>query len=193
MRNSSLRHSHGMKSRVLNFLTALSLLVCVAVVAVWAESYSGPRQVNGGRSPGVSWEVRSEAGRLVVMPTRVYQRLPFGSHIVRPGPRSQLDWLPGLRVTREEGRMRPRVPGEAPPYRFDLPTAGYASFARVEIGYWLPCLLSAALPALWLRRAGHRRRKAREAAGLCPSCGYDLRATPGRCPECGHTAARATT
>ena len=27
-------------------------------------------------------------------------------------------------------------------------------------------------------RAGH---------GLCPSCGYDLRASPGRCPECGAT------
>jgi hypothetical protein len=50
------------------------------------------------------------------------------------------------------------------------------------IPWWAVALLFATSPALavwrrWRSRAAH--------PGLCPACGYDLRATPDRCPECG--------
>jgi hypothetical protein len=70
--------------------------------------------------------------------------------------------------------------------------------------YWfvLPCWIAAALfailPAHQTRAMLRRRRTARRAkAGLCPTCAYDLRATPDRCPECGRIpsprVARAST
>jgi hypothetical protein len=51
------------------------------------------------------------------------------------------------------------------------------------VSLWL--ILLAALAAQ-LAFAHHMRRRNQERlAGLCPSCGYDLRASPERCPECG--------
>jgi hypothetical protein len=46
----------------------------------------------------------------------------------------------------------------------------------------------AVFPCLWLCAAAARlvpRPPWRRRPGLCPNCGYDLRASPGRCPECG--------
>lgn len=50
--------------------------------------------------------------------------------------------------------------------------------------YWALVLLFAGLPTIWLSKWVLRRRCS--IAGLCPSCGYDLRASPEICPECGN-------
>jgi len=55
-------------------------------------------------------------------------------------------------------------------------------FAAVAALAFLPLLVQLALAA---RR--RRQRSARLLRGLCPACGYDLRATPAHCPECGAT------
>lgn len=64
--------------------------------------------------------------------------------------------------------------------------AKYVSGRRaIRIPYWLIALFAVIAPSIWLARLKRRRERDRLHAGLCPTCGYDLRATPDFCPECG--------
>ena len=55
---------------------------------------------------------------------------------------------------------------------------------RLTVPYWGAEIFFLVLPLVvslrWWRGRRNRNRQ-----GLCPTCGFDLRATPDRCPECG--------
>jgi hypothetical protein len=53
----------------------------------------------------------------------------------------------------------------------------------ISVPDWLVLIIVGAYPGWRLFRYLSRRRRYQD--GMCPSCGYDLRATPDRCPECG--------
>ena len=76
--------------------------------------------------------------------------------------------------------------------QFSVAGAGPNSFQDLKRGLafpcWLPAITFGVVPALWIRATRHRRR--RERVGMCPQCGYDLRASRERCPECGTVMGR---
>jgi hypothetical protein len=148
------------------FLLALAWLPCVFVLSLWIRSYWWYDTVawlgGDGRTRHV---VRSELGRL---------------YHIDCSPRTPV----GLGFTTIPARRtRPLLPEPSPADRrwlsshvWPLPSFSWV----IGVPYWLPMLVSA-IPAYGFTRHYRRRRR----PGLCPSCGYDLRATPGRCPECG--------
>jgi hypothetical protein len=66
--------------------------------------------------------------------------------------------------------------------RFSDSVTGGARKLLFVVGYFL---LAVSLCLIFLARRATHRVNRRLAGGLCPNCGYDLRASKDRCPECG--------
>ena len=170
-----------MTRRLLNVLTALSLLLWVAVCVLWVRSYWVWDHVSRHVCAGGAWHV------LAANSNWGYVSFDWGRHAAGDQP---------PRTVRLRRSGPPRSPGPDPLWRrgwtdYVVTRDGpYAMRHAAAHHGWLAGVL-VALPAA--RAVGMARRRSRARTGKCLCCGYDLRATPGRCPECGTIAPTAPT
>ena len=174
--------------------SATSLMLCVAVCALWMRSGHTADTVQFAR--GHELDLYSAEGRLTVRVLQLRTVPPAGPFATPPGgwrfeaghrsepaqyfwytPDEWFHWVDWEGTSMlidernaERARLAARWPRVAHEYRLTFPHWAAASVGLVVPGYAV------------VRRL--RRRRRRE-WGRCLTCGYDLRASPERCPECG--------
>jgi predicted RNA-binding Zn-ribbon protein involved in translation (DUF1610 family) len=163
----------GVRRRLFNILSVASLVLCVATCALWWRCYV----------------VAYELSYMPTLPTYVEQDVE-DVHVWRQVGLTKTD---DLSVTR--GRIAVShgyADGRTDRWEFrafksdaDLPAKRFGfgwGKDYLVAPLWAIVGFSATAPVLVVAL---RFRRSALRTSLCPSCGYDLRATPDRCPECG--------
>ena len=177
------------RRRLLNLLTALSLLLCVAVCVLWVRSYRTYDFVLLYESRAPSGEAfgwaYSSGGKLIL----------HWETIGGDSRRKKLPMWSAVRASKNGGVASrwSKVDSARHAIGFWLVSERhrYSGLPPVQsrylaVPYWFLAAATAAPPVGWIIRKTRTRR--RLATTRCLNCGYDLRATPARCPECGKEA-----
>lgn len=150
-----------MKRWLFNLAAGVSLLLCLAIIALlvrsyWAVDFAGWYDGVGGACGMTSCSGVIAAYR---------DRNGFGT--------GQSGYY--------YGRDKPDFWGAGP--SFFAQVDSNLGRTNLSVPHWFVSILLAVLPLLrwWTYHKGRQLYR----AGLCVHCGYDLRATPDRCPECG--------
>jgi hypothetical protein len=185
-----------MRRHLYNAMTALSLLLAIAVAARWARSYTRVEDYIAWRG-GTTQILHSKDGRVWLEHWR-------GVNPVPTIPESS-DVLWALWGTKNSIDGQPIVVGYSPPPPSQTNGFGFVQYVMdvgaltggrytgsmhsIAIPHWVIVGGALIAPIGWA--VGSLRRHRWRRHGLCPRCGYDLRATPERCPECGRAPAGA--
>jgi hypothetical protein len=173
---------YGMKRHAFSVAALMSLLLCVATAVLWVRSYRTDDRY--GFHHG--WTVRSYIGGVHVVrgyyfASWGYESFPVGFfppvYWCTEYPLDEIGWERwGFAVAK--GRQLSLGIGDDP-----ATDVQYIAMTAVVVPYWFIVTVFLVAPAIWIFARARRRRALRQ--GRCPTCGYDLRATPDRCPECG--------
>lgn len=188
-----------------NGLAALSLLLCLATLVLWVWSYW--RFVDFG-SITASRDSTAYTQHLIRLGSNDGRYLFTWRDVIRlwsnpwtAQTNASWDAMNGRYFTQEQPfdlfKKFPKQPGER---SWEIAFAG-CHFTRliqdyvnlqpapamkgmiIIVPHAYACAAFAILPMIAISKWRRQRRAGQ--LGLCPTCGYDLRATPTRCPECG--------
>jgi hypothetical protein len=187
-----------MRRWLIGILAAFSVGFALAAAVLWVRSYSGTdylqRSSFGPNPPfvfthtirGINWtngEVRLVQGAVTTYPPA--DMVPAAND--PDAGRAHWGW-----GQLGKGHVFWETPAPQTWWNrlgfYTAQTGWESSFASesqewVAVPAWLPVLAFLVLPVVWIVR--RRKARRRVSAGLCETCGYDLRGTPERCPECG--------
>jgi hypothetical protein len=191
------------RRRLVALFALLTLVLLTATLALWVRSYRHHDQLAIYKQTRLAGEfrgnirlrttqIRSSAGGLGVF---TWTQLHTDEHPASTPPHA-------VHASWEDMRVRPDHPWTAPLFwgpgtrarrwgigvqhhTYPITTSPPFNTHRttVVLPYWAISLpLATPLLLITLRAARRHHRLARQ---KCPTCAYDLRATPDRCPECG--------
>jgi hypothetical protein len=160
---------------------ALALVMGLYLRSFYRTELEGLQRatVTGIVTEKMTFGIVQARGKMLVFLERETQRQPKGAPIQSTkygwrhevfGPASWFSPSPGGFIKREGWKASA--------------TGALIKASGLSFPHWALAVVVSVLPIVWLVR----KRFIPPVTGLCPKCGYDLRATPNRCPECGAIA-----
>ena len=167
-------------SRLLAVLALLSLLLAIAIGALYFRSFGRADQYIVHRDEGVMVQFASHNGAMCWANVRA---VGYGTD-EQMNHNIALDQLDDARATQLRS-----VPFDEFAWT-DAYGAGAVRGRAEVVPYRYTFAMALVVPVVWVITVVVRevRRRKRIAANRCGNCGYDLRASSGRCPECGEQA-----
>ncbi|HEX2922693.1 MAG TPA: hypothetical protein VHS28_01545 [Chloroflexota bacterium] len=191
-----------MKRWSFNIMSGLSLLLCLVTLVLWVHAALGYHwTLRFAAKDGRLWAVRDhvfERGKVLFLSAgpwphrRVFDCFTYGPTFPAGHTTISLKGLPllvrrpwwHLGLVLEHGQKEVVLSCTDPVTQQEQREVSPQPVWHwmLSLPYWIPTSLLA-LPTLL--QIARRLRNRRHRPGCCPTCDYDLRATPERCPECG--------
>jgi len=181
-----------MLRRLFNLVTGASLLLTAAIALLWWQSYTRSDKITWSQDHSLT-TLRSAQGCAVLHLYRPERSIRSGDirglHYTQDLPTSaQLEML-GVFLLCSDSSVR-LVHWNRAGFAWTHRQNNSNLIVTAVAPFWSLAGATSMFPLAWTGVRVRRRLRPRKTNGLCPACGYDLRATPDRCPECGNIPAQ---